>query len=602
LSIRESLETILARYGEARARDAFGKEHELWEVFRSLRRELEAEPAVERRSSLAVTWSAGQAAWARIPWVAFVDTRQTRTTQQGVYAAYLFRADLSGAYLVLTQGSAGPRRQLGRAVARATLERRAADLRGLCRSLPGRGFRLDGELDLRSDSGLARDHAAAVVAHRLYPAGEVPDDRELEADLEALLGVYDQYASRRRSYSLPRAAPALAREPRPARPRFEPAPAVERLIESIEWQRFVFEPWQVAAYVAALRTKPFVILAGVTGTGKSRLPGLVERATGGEARVVPVRPDWTDSSELLGYSDLQGAFRPGVLLSLAREAVSQPERHWTCVLDEMNLARVEQYFAEVLSRIEDRTLASDGGYSTGPLLHPTLADPAWSALALPSNLALVGTVNMDESAHGFSRKVLDRAFTLELSDVDLGAWEVGPAEPREPAAWPAAAWHPRAVRLGELDGLSETERARVQGAIDALREANRQLGGAQLQVGYRTRDETALFVLHAAEIASSFVTRAGEPVDPLDLALQMKLLPRILGGSAAVRRAVLGLLGWAWSGAPFTDEADALPLLEDWEAEGRPGALPAARFPHTAARLALMWERMLAEGFTSFWA
>ena len=74
------------------------------------------------------------------------------------------------------------------------------------------------------------------------------------------------------------------------------------------------------------------------------------------------------------------------------------------------------------------------------------------------------------------------------------------------------------------------------------------------------------------------------------------------GGSGPVRRAVLGLLGWAHAGRPFRADSDARPLLDAWDDAGRPGPLPGARFPRTAARLCMMWERMLAEGFTPFWA
>ena len=104
--------------------------------------------------------------------------------------------------------------------------------------------------------------------------------------------------------------------------------------------------------------------------------------------------------------------------------------------------------------------------------------------------------------------------------------------------WPASAWQARATRLAETGPLDDEERAEVERAIATLGELNAMLAGAQLQVAYRTRDEVALFLLHARETPASFVTRAGEAVDPLDLAIQMKVLPRISGGSGAVRRVV----------------------------------------------------------------
>src|SRR6185437_11931562 len=230
----------------------------------------------------------------------------------------------------------------------------------------------------------------------------------------------------------------------------------------------------------------------------------------------------------------------------AAEAAKQPSIHHVCVVDEMNLARVEQYFAEVLSRIEDRREVPGGGLRSGPLLTARPpgeeVDSRWAGVALPENLALVGTVNMDETTHGFSRKVLDRAFSLEISDIDLARWKPAAAAPPAVRPWPAAALRPRAIRLGGLSLRGEEEKL-VTKAVGALVAVNEVLRRAELQVGYRVRDEIALFLLHAHEVKDAFVTRAdkgkkGEDVDPLDLALVMKILPRIAGGSGAVRDVV----------------------------------------------------------------
>lgn len=457
---------------------------------------------------------------------------------------------------------------------------------------------------------VSRDYPdfGAVVRQVIHPLPTV-DAKVLEflvrareaASLDKVLEAYDAYLTAKEKQDEPAPQveePPAAYEPTP----FDRAGAMEALIAYVEAQGFVYEPWEVAAYVTALRTKPFVILAGVTGAGKSRLPKLVEAGTGGRARLVPVRPNWADSADVLGYQDLAGHFRPGAVLQAAREAQQRPDRHLTCIVDEMNVARVEHYFAEVLSRMEDRQRAAEGGYESTPLLDLELAPPdaAWQTVGLAPNLALVGTVNMDESAHGFSRKVLDRAFTLELTEVDLGAWhEATEAVPS--ARWPIHAWYPRAAALAEALTLSAAERALVARVIEELVAANTLLAPAQAQVAYRTRDEVVLFMLHAAETPDAFRTRAGEAVDPLDLALHMKVLPRLAGGSHALRYALRGLLGWAMTGSAFTDDADVRPVLDAWEATGRPHALPDARFPRTTARLCLMWERLATEGFTSFW-
>ena len=378
---------------------------------------------------------------------------------------------------------------------------------------------------------------------------------------------------------------------------------VKDIVKAVVGQGFVFEPWQIAAYVTALRTKPFVILAGVSGTGKSKLPALVAQATRGEVKLISVRPDWTDSSDVLGYTDLRGTFRPGPLLELVKKATEERDKHFVCIMDEMNLARVEHYFAEILSHLEDRRAVYGGGYASGPLLSQSLqgSEAYWSNLGLPPNLVIVGTVNMDESSHGFSRKVLDRAFTIEFSDVDLTSWENQTKEVLSGLAWPVTAWYPRAAQLAEIGQLNDEEKKKVQEVIEVLSVMNRYLIQAQLQVGYRTRDEIALFVLHAEEISSSFVTRLGESVNPLDLALQMKVLPRIAGGSNSIRNILFRLLGWAYNGQPFKADEDASSLLKIWDNAGRPGFIEGATFPRTAGRLCLMWDRLLTEGYTSFW-
>ncbi len=377
---------------------------------------------------------------------------------------------------------------------------------------------------------------------------------------------------------------------------------VGELIEGIAAEGFVFHPWQIATFVTALRTKPFVILAGVSGTGKSKLPALVAKLTTGKIERVSVRPDWTDSADVLGYVDLQDQFRPGVVLQAAQAASKDGEHYHLCLLDEMNLARVEHYFAEVLSAIEDRHPSADGGYETTKLVAQAL--PAgfeqWQEQTIPANFGIVGTVNMDESSHGFSRKVLDRAFTLELSEVDLDLGQSRPSEDVEPAQWLPSFWHCRATRISECDPDDPKFRSAAKKATEALQRVNECLMHSQLQVGYRTRDEVILFLLNADELSDLFITRDRKTVDPLDLALMMKVLPRLVGGSNAIRRTMTGLLGLS-HGQSMSEPDDAETLVENWVSAGRPDTVDGVTYPRTASRLCLMWERLTYEGYTSFW-
>ncbi|MBC7231341.1 MAG: DUF3578 domain-containing protein [Actinobacteria bacterium] len=602
MSIREHIGWILENYLEARQSASFSSSHPVYRRFMDLGESLSKLAAVKMRHTLKVKWSVGQGNWARIPWIAFLDERETRTTQSGVYPVFLFQEDMKGVYFTFNQGVTELKNDHGTIEARRILRERAKTLQQYCVDAEKRGFRLDTRISLHAGYGLGKEYEYSTVAYKLYEKGKIPADEEIIVDVEYLLGAYDRYLESRKATSISKSS--ITEEIEPVGAEFNIQQATEDLIRNIHAKGFIFEPWQIAQYVTALRTKPFIILAGITGTGKSKLPRLVAEATAGECLLIPVKPDWSDSSDVLGYTDLQGDFRPGPLLEIARDAMENPDRYWTCIIDEMNLARVEQYFAEVLSRIEDRRRDPNGGYASIQLLSKALKEDEaeWGEVVIPSNLAIVGTVNMDESAHGFSRKVLDRAFTVELSEIFLDQWEnASTTEKTKAVTWPVKAMCPRAIMLAALTNPEDRERSEIVRAVNALMEINRVLAPAQLQVGYRTRDEVALFLLHSLEIIDSFRDMRGNKIDPLDLALQMKILPRIIGGSDAVNRVVMGMLGWAYGGVPFKLEDEARQIVKDWDDSGRPSAIGGSRYPRLAARLCLMWERLKSEGYTSYW-
>ncbi|MEM6645367.1 MAG: AAA family ATPase [Bacteroidota bacterium] len=460
------------------------------------------------------------------------------------------------------------------------------------------------------DAAQTQGSFRGVVQRVLYPLPSV-DAKVLEflmrtreaVDLDALLAAYDAFqATREQTAAAPPPQVEEAPPPYHAEAPFDRAAALDALHAALLAEGYWYEPWQVATYVAALRTKPFVILAGVTGIGKSKLPQLVARLTGGAAEVVPVQPRWMDSGDVIGYTDLQNRFHPGAVLRAAARARQQPEQYQVVVLDEMNVAKVGDYLAEVLSRMEQRH-AHGAGWTTPPLLPPDPTRPGdWSTLGLPSNLALVGTVNIDEDGQRLSRKVLDRAFALELEAPDLRHW---PAHTASAVAmpWPIAAWQPRGLRLADLADLDADERATVQRALDALSAANAILRPARFDVAFRTRDEVCLFMLHAHATPNAFRTAEGAPVEPLDLALLMKLLPRLHGAAtdAAFHDALAALLTWAANGASSADVRTADHLVTAWVQQHRPVAFVGTHFPRTTARLCLMWERLQTQRYASFW-
>ena len=215
LGLQEHLRSVLSDYLRARREDPFGSGSAVWQSFELLNRAFNESAPVLARDTVAASWSAGAGNWARVPWVAFLDARETTTTQTGVYPVLLFRQDMSGAFLTLAQGVTEPKKR-GRAEAIAFLQGVAVRVREQSPDLAESGFALDSAIDLHADPGLGKDYEISTIAHKFYPSDGLPDDDQIVSDLEAVLGAYDAYIENR----APRAGELekLAREFREQRP------------------------------------------------------------------------------------------------------------------------------------------------------------------------------------------------------------------------------------------------------------------------------------------------------------------------------------------------------------------------------------------------
>lgn len=373
---------------------------------------------------------------------------------------------------------------------------------------------------------------------------------------------------------------------------------------------FNFAISDIRRIYAATRSKPFVILAGNSGTGKSRLVRLFGEACGatpenGRFTMIPVRPDWNDSSELLGYFDLKGDFIPGKLVSPILMAHLEPTKPFFVCLDEMNLARVEHYFSDFLSIIESRR-RSNGQVVTDPVLREAelksmkvdgLGADSQVALnhtrsenkpiALPDNLFVVGTVNMDETTQPFSRKVLDRAHTLEFNDIDLlqGLDEETAAAKVPALDLPQSFFKPEFTCLSDLLPRYHDKAKAIATFIDDL---NRDLAIGGFEVGYRVRDEAISFAVYAEQ--------TGLSADEVNEAIVLqKILPRIHGSSPRVEKVLLALVNRLKGDADVPENED--PTFDQRLAELRAdGDTPAVL--RKMARMLLIFRE---ENFTSFW-
>lgn len=311
-------------------------------------------------------------------------------------------------------------------------------------------------------------------------------------------------------------------------------------------------------YLAALRTKPFMLLAGISGTGKSRIVREMAKACWKERDVdygknkpsnfemVQVKPNWHDSSEVFGYVSRIGDkphFVAGDFLKFVAKAWEHLDKPYFLCLDEMNLAPVEQYFAEYLSVIESRKLADDGKtIYTDPILK-TSADSWWwdlcceltesedlrikfrdNGICLPQNLFVIGTVNMDETTYSFSRKVLDRAMTIEMNEVNLDGGLDKNAE-KEFSYIEADAIIGTAV---EGCDVYTQKKAICDAVLAYLQAVNDKLEGTPFKIAYRTRNEFLIYAVNRLLLSNDENKDALLKV-AMDEMTSMKILSRIEG-------------------------------------------------------------------------
>ena len=368
--------------------------------------------------------------------------------------------------------------------------------------------------------------------------------------------------------------------------------------------------------LTAMRTKPFLLLAGISGTGKSRIvkqmafescpdiPALrSDKTAPGNYELIEVKPNWHDSSELLGYeSEIGGPHY--VVTPFVRflvKAMRYPDVPFFVCMDEMNLAPVEQYFAEFLSVLESRKLLSDGTITSEPLIKADIfskyADQLHrdlditdaetykavydrlknDGLRLPSNLIVVGTVNMDETTHQFSRKVIDRAMTIEMNIEDAETpfknfFEGGDALHYYDNPQPKDLFLPKVVQASEALSILSAEDAaylkeNVPGLLHSLNSA---LNGTPFKIAYRVQNELILYFFslreeNPDEAAEALLAQA------MDAILMMKVLPRIEGDEDLLDKPLKAL-------AQFTEN-----------------------YPQASRKIAEMQERLPQAHFTCFW-
>ena len=423
-------------------------------------------------------------------------------------------------------------------------------------------------------------------------------------------------------------------------------------------------------YIEAIKSKPFLLLAGISGTGKSRIvrefafkscPNYLQDKDGttpGNYCMIEVKPNWHDSTELLGYYSRLGS-KPGYqftkFVKFLVKAKMYPNVPFFVCLDEMNLAPVEQYFAEILSILETRkvvigedgnknikteaiidaehfkALGKIGGFApnfTDRDIYMKLydidtesdideavgerIDLKTEGLTLPDNVVIIGTVNMDDTTHQFSRKVIDRAMTIEMNGGNLrnmfgGSKNLEYLPDEKQKEWQNV-FTRRYVTADEVLEAHPNEAEELKDKLPScLEQINMALKGTPFEVSYRVLNELTIMVGVMLDEGKELDDAIAQSVNNI---LLMKILPRIEGDAEmfALSREYKTKVGitydnrleWLKELAPDIKETLTDTVSEDDDTEEKADAVKEHQ-PTAKDKIQEMIDRLNNQEFTRFW-
>jgi 5-methylcytosine-specific restriction endonuclease McrBC GTP-binding regulatory subunit McrB len=341
--------------------------------------------------------------------------------------------------------------------------------------------------------------------------------------------------------------------------RLEEKALLDSIKHYITARGYYFDDETLANYHICLKTRPFVILAGLSGTGKSKLSQLYAEALGHKQRYLrlPVRPNWNDDRYLLGHLNvITGEYVTEPAVEFIMEANQDQDQLYFFCLDEMNLAHVEYYFSQFLSameeeRPEDREILLLSKREQKILEPQENSQQVPSRLLIPTTLFFTGTINVDETTQPISDKVIDRANTLEFFTVDLDKVPQPTALP-DPITLSSFTWKSYQVKTPDM-----TFR-------DHIIEIGKILNKANLGLGYRVLREMELYVANSKQLL--------DPLVAFDLQVKQRILPCVRGTEI------------------ISNMIDDLVKF-----------LKQNKLPRSEQRLDEMKSRLKRDGYTSFW-
>jgi len=535
-------------------------------------------------SSLRVKGSIGQGNTTYYPWLAIFDERVSSGATNGYYIVILISDDFNDLYLTLNQGST----QQSHDTVETTRKQIFAYKNKLDGFLTGRLPEKSLVKTKKYDStNNGKKYEDTNIFYRKYIIKEF-DSIDFYKHLEILINFYQDYIQTENIGEYKKIE----------------AMDYEKIRQGLQLSNLIYEDRIVDRFVSSLATKQFVLLTGLSGSGKTKLAQAFAQWISSDSSqycIIPVGADWTNREPLLGYPNAleKGKYvKPdNGVLDLLINAEKNPELPFFLILDEMNLSHVERYFADFLSVMES------GGSIT---LHP--GSDEWKDengnwrngvpdnISLPNNLFIIGTVNIDETTYMFSPKVLDRANVIEfrVTENDLVEFLNNPVKPDlEKIKGTGAGMAADFLSIAQEKIIEFVDKDIIK---EELLKFFRELKKTGAEFGYRTSSEIFRF----AGIVKKLTEADGSPwaVDEIiDMAVLQKLLPK-LHGSRKKLEPVLKTLALLCFKDNVSGSAELLANFEQ-----KPELIDAddnIRFKRSLEKILRMKKRVEQDGFTSF--
>lgn len=355
---------------------------------------------------------------------------------------------------------------------------------------------------------------------------------------------------------------------------------INKVSDYIKNQGYNYTYNQLSNLYLSLKTKPFTILAGISGIGKSKIIRLLADAIQADYTLISVRPDWNDATDLIGYKNLDDKFIKGQLTKAILKAQQNTNKPHLICLDEMNLARVEYYLSDYLSIIESRKKVGQDIITDNIVEYQENGENI--KLHIPDNIYIIGTVNMDDTTFQFSRKVLDRANTIEFSDVDLDNLFFEVNEKVE--SLNVSNDFLKTTYLKTMD-IELEYREYAKEVNKKIIEINEILKKSQKQFAYRVRDEILFYLVENKKANLLHEDTA------FDYQIMQKILPAISGSEESIYQVLIDLLNFVCETNTIDNIEEATNYLKETK----------VRYENSANKIIYMLKGYQNDGYVSYW-